>query len=461
MLDRLRAMPRPGMLWTMLWTSPDLTTEVGRAHERYRRLALTAGASAMARFTTIAASLVTVPLTLHYLGPERYGIWMVITSFNMMLGFADMGLGNGIVNAIAHEHGRNDRAQMRAIISSGYFALLGIAILLLLGFGAAYPFIAWNRLFNVRTAQAIAEAGPGLAVFAVCFAVVIPISLVQKVQIALQQGYSVGLWQCAGSVLSFAGLLLVVSVGGSLPWLVAALVGLPLVATMANSAWFFAGQGRDLVPSAHLVSWAAMRAPMRIGIQFFVLQLVASIAYGVDTMIVAQVAGADAVAQFSVPERMFAIIAVINTILMQPLWPAYREALSRGDKGWIRSTLKRSLTVSLLVSSSLSMLAIVAGPTLIRLWVGSAVIPSLLLLCGFGVWKIVEAFGTSIAFYMNGSGSLKLQIILSIISGACILILKIALVKRIGPGAIPWAASIGFMLFSGIPSIIYIRRNLA
>ena len=70
----------------------DVSTPGGRAQERHRRIALTALASAAARGIGVATSLISVPLTLHYLGVERYGLWMTISSVIAMLGFADLGL---------------------------------------------------------------------------------------------------------------------------------------------------------------------------------------------------------------------------------------------------------------------------------------------------------------------------------------------------------------------------------
>jgi len=51
---------------------------------------------------------VTVPLTLNYLGSEHYGLWMTISSVSVMLGFADLGIGNGVLNAVADAYGRDD-----------------------------------------------------------------------------------------------------------------------------------------------------------------------------------------------------------------------------------------------------------------------------------------------------------------------------------------------------------------
>ena len=51
----------------------DTQNELGRSMERYRRAALTAVASAAAKGMAVLTALITVPLTVGYLGMERYG----------------------------------------------------------------------------------------------------------------------------------------------------------------------------------------------------------------------------------------------------------------------------------------------------------------------------------------------------------------------------------------------------
>ena len=52
----------------------------------------------MAKVASIIANLVTVPLILNYLGAEQYGVWITITSVFLILGVADFGIGNGLLN---------------------------------------------------------------------------------------------------------------------------------------------------------------------------------------------------------------------------------------------------------------------------------------------------------------------------------------------------------------------------
>jgi O-antigen/teichoic acid export membrane protein len=460
-MARARSPTRLMELWALLVTRADPTTEQGRARERHRRMVLTAGASAGARVITIATSLISVPLTLHYLGPEQYGMWMVLSSFTVMLSFADMGLGNGILNAVAREHGRDDRAAIREVISSGYAMLGVVSLVLIAGFAIAYPFVPWYRLFNAATPDARAQAGPALAAFIVCFAIAIPVNVVQKVQIGLQQGFMNSLWQGLGSLMTLIAVLTVIWFHGSLPVLVLALVGAPLVTGFTNTVFFFVRTGRDVRPARGLVTRSAMSVTSKTGGMFFAVQIVGAVAYGADTFIVAQVAGAAMVAQYSVPERLFALISMVVSIVLAPLWPAYGEAIARGDREWVRRTFNRSLVAAATVSGTLSLALVVVGRPLIHLWVGDVVQPSLLLLLGLAVWRIVEACGNAMAYYMNGAGLMWAQATIGLFSAVIKVILKVLLVRAIGPAGIPWGTTIAFALTSAVPYLFIIRRHLA
>ena len=84
----------------------DTSTDDGRARERHRHIAWTTVTAATAKAVTALTMLISVPLTLGYLGPERFGMWMAISAVIAMLGFADFGLSNGLLNAVAHASGR-------------------------------------------------------------------------------------------------------------------------------------------------------------------------------------------------------------------------------------------------------------------------------------------------------------------------------------------------------------------
>ena len=97
--------------------------------------------------------------------------------------FADLGIGNGLLHAIADARGRQDEESVRKYVSSAFFILCGVAVLLLGVFALLYPFVPWPRVFNVSSGLAVARgAGPRrFLFFLVCFLLNLPLDVVQRV----------------------------------------------------------------------------------------------------------------------------------------------------------------------------------------------------------------------------------------------------------------------------------------
>ena len=120
-----------------------LRTPHERARERHRRIALSAFAALVARVVAVIANLVAVPLALGSLGTERYGVWVTLSSFVLMLSFADLGIGSALLNLVSEADGRDDRPAIAQYISSAFVVMAAVAAILLVLFALAYPFIDW------------------------------------------------------------------------------------------------------------------------------------------------------------------------------------------------------------------------------------------------------------------------------------------------------------------------------
>lgn len=101
----------------------ETSTLEGRSKERHQRIALAALTSMATKGVALLTMLISVPLTVSYLGAERYGLWMTISLVIAILVFADLGLGNGLLNAVSEANGRDDREAAREYMSSAFFML--------------------------------------------------------------------------------------------------------------------------------------------------------------------------------------------------------------------------------------------------------------------------------------------------------------------------------------------------
>jgi O-antigen/teichoic acid export membrane protein len=448
---------RARQLWALARLTPfDVSTEAGRSKERYRRAALTTVASGSAKGIAILTGLISVPLTVKYLGLERYGLWMTISSVIVMLGFADLGMGNGLLNAIAEANGRDDREAARRYVSSGFFMLLGTATLVLSVFTLAYRFIPWPRVFNVASAVARREAGPAMVVFVVCFALNMPLGIVQRVQMGYQEGFVSYLWQMAGSLTGLGGLLVAMHLKSGLPWLVLAMSGGPLFASLLNWLAQFVWSRPWLFPRWRFSCTTAAQKIFGTGILFVILQLASAFAFATDNIVVAQVLGPGAVTQYAVPMKMFAVLGVAAALMYAPLWPAYGEAVARGDVEWVKRTLVRSLGMTLLLCGLPAVVLVFWGKAIVHLWVGPEIQPPFLLLLGMGIWAVLVGLGSALAMFLNGANILKFQVVCAALMAGAALVLKIWLAKQAGVAGVIWGTVIAYSVFSALPMIFYV-----
>lgn len=439
----------------------DVATAEGRSAERYRRIAWSTLLSAIARVVAIAITFITVPLVVGYLGAERYGMWLTISSLIAILSPLDLGIGNGLMQIVSDASGRDDREAARRAVSTALVLLSAIAFAVAALALVVHPMIPWARLFNVTSSQAIEEAGPAAIVLITIFAVGLPLSVVGVIQSASQSGFVTSLWSIAGSVGSLAALLVAIHTRAGLPLLIIALTGAGLVAALLNGMLLFGRQRPWLAPRLRDFRARAAGSLLRVGVLFVILQLAGAAAYQVDNLVIAQIMGAEAVQQYAIPVKLFSVAPTLLSFALAPLWPAYREALSRGDADWVGKTLRRSIRLALLINVPAAVLLVITGPFLLRVWVGSAVSPTPVLLVGLGIWIIMNSFNGPLAMLLNGANVIGFQAACAILMAVANVALSVFLVANIGVSGAVYGSVIAQAVFILLPSAWYVPRLLA
>ena len=436
------------------------STPAARARDRHRRVFLSALASAFARGISALTLLITVPLVLKYLGDERYGLWVTITSLTFGLSFVDLGLGNGLVNAVAEAHGKDKPALARTYISSAFFLLLTLAVSLGLLFFLVQRWVPWPRVFNVSSPLAVLEAGPAAVAFVGCLLLSAPLGIVQRVQTGYQRGFDNSLWQAAGSLFGLGGLLVAIQLGAGLPWLVLAVAGLPLMATVIQAGVLFGWRQPELRPRWTAASPQAARKILQMGSLFFVLQLAAAVAFASDNLVAAQVLGTEAVADYAITLQLFSLPMLLLGTLFAALWPAYGEAVTRGDVIWVQQTLKRSLLLAALVAGVPSTMLVLWGVPLIHWWAGTSITPPFWLLLGLATWTVLQALGNAVAMFLNGVSVIRLQVICASLLAVVGLAAKITLARKFGLSGIAWATVLAYSVLVAAPYLVAVPRIL-
>jgi O-antigen/teichoic acid export membrane protein len=433
----------------------------GRSLERYRRVALSGLATGVARGVTMLTVLVAVPLMLGHLGRERYGLWATLSSIMALISFADVGLGSGLMNVIATAQGKNDSAAAARSVSSAFYTLCAIALVVVLAFSGAFRFVPWPQVFNVSSPAAVREAGPATAILVLCFALSMPLGIVQRIHAGYQEAFVASAWQALGSVLGLAGVVAAVLSHAGLPWLVLSLAGCPVVAMAANSVWLFRSRRPWLSPRLSLVSARASVSLLRTGFLFFVLQISAAVSYQSASLIIAHVMTPSDVPRYTVPMTLFQLSPWLLGLVLTPLWPAYAESMASGDVGWIRKSFRRSIRWSLTLNVPAAVLLMIVGERIVRVWVGGDIQPQAGLLVSMGVWTILNSLNGPFAMLLNGLEAIRFQVVCATLMAGTNVLLGIFLTRRLGVTGVVAATVVAQFVFILIPSAIYVPRLLA
>lgn len=435
-------------------------TEAGRSRERHRRAALTSLSSAATKVITGATLLLSVKLTLPYLGNEQYAVWVVISSTLAMLTWSDCGLGNGLMNVISDAHGRDDRHAARVGVSSSMFLLTCVAMLILVVAALAYRNVDWAAYFKVSGAIARAEYSRTFIVCLVCFSLALPFGIVSRIHSGLQEGYIANFYTSLASLCSLVGIMIGIHFRLGLVWLAATAASAPLVAGLVNAVHLFVFRHTWLMPRRADVRMSMSLMLLRAGMLFLVLQASQAIGFQSDNVVIARVMGTSYVPQYSLPSRLFQFVPVMFGFVLASLWPAYREAVARGDVAWAQRTFYRSVLTSIGVNLPVVAMLLLLGPFLLRLWVGDAVHFSRLLLIALAVQVMVNSVYNPIAFFLNGMGVLGPQAIFTLVMAVVNITASILLTREVGISGVVWGSSIALSLCSIGPGMFYARRAI-
>ena len=436
----------------------DTATEGGRSKERLRRAALTTMAAGAAKAIGLLTSLVSVPLTYRYLGAERYGIWMVLISIIAAMSFADLGIGNGLMNAVSEAYGKDDRRLAREHVTSALVLMLCIAAFLTVVGAFGYPFLPWLRVFNVKSQAVAAEGARAFLVLYASFVINIPLGVITRAQAGLQKGYASQIVSACGSILSLGGMLLVILLHASLAWLVFASVFAGILATLFNG-WILFREHPWLLPSRHAYRGSSANKILKLGLMFFVLQCAYTLAFTSDNIVIAQILGATAVAVYAVPQKLFSFVSMVVSLAINPLWPAYGEAIARGDVAWVRRVFFGSLWLTLAVTVPVCTLLALAGPWILRVAVGKSLHAPMSLLVVLALWGVVSTVSTAFSMLLNGAGVLKVQTMIAVVASLSNLALSIYLTRRLGVVGV-CLGSIVTQLLIMLPVSLVLIRNL-
>jgi O-antigen/teichoic acid export membrane protein len=288
----------------------------------------------------------------------------------------------------------------------------------------------------------------------------VPLGVLVKIRTGYQEMHVNGLWQTLGVVLGFGALVLCIWRGASLPWLIAADAGGQAVATIGNLGCLFLVDRPWLCPNLRCVELGAARDLLKLGVLFFALAVIGIIGFYSDNLLAIWACGPEVAGFFAICAKLFSPCRLLATTMLAPLWPAYGEAIARGDISWARRTVVASTAGSALAIAPLALGLLFFGNDLASFWMRRPISFGFGLLSGMALWVVIETIGSGMSYFLNGVSLIRVQVVLGVIFAASAVMTKASLARKFGIGGIAWGTLLAYAAVVLLPNIHIVRRHL-
>jgi len=424
------------------------TEDTGK--KRTQRIKLSGITTVFSRFVTMGAGLISIPLTAHYLGTERFGLWLALSTLLTWVGIADLGLANSLTNALSTADGKEDREGARRITANAVFLVLSLTAIIAILLLVIHSRISWDKVFNVYSPQAIAEVDSAVLVCILIFSMRLSLSLPKRIFSGYQETYLYEGWSLVSNILAFSTLVIAINLRSSLPVLLAAFFGVASIGDLLAGFHIFFGRYKWLRPNLNDFSWQDVKWLFSAGSWFWIAQISTIAMFQTDLIIVTQLFGAEEVATYGVVLKLFNFIGTIALSFLGPLWPAYSEALARNDIAWIIKTFKRSILVSCLWSLPTGALLSIICPWIVGSWVGEDAIPSYGLILAMFLTSSIIPVAHCVGMLVNGLLEVKMAAVVWIVQGVVNIFLSIFLGYQLGSSGVALSTALCLLMFSVI-----------
>jgi O-antigen/teichoic acid export membrane protein len=414
---------------------------------------------------SVVVLYVLTPFTLHALGVEGYGTWVLITSMNGYLGLLVLGVPMASVRYFAQHAANGDTRRLNEAISSctGLYLFLGaIALvvgLVLYGFFTLYD-IPTPRHTDARTAFAA-------MVLFVSFGF---IGLLPEGILAAHGDF------VPRNVVRLAGLLLRFGLTVGLLTLKASLTVLAVV-QLACLAFDFALcmlLVRRRHPEIRLrlagFDWAVVRKIFSFSLYVLVLNAGARLAFETDSLVIGAFMDVGSIPHFTVANSFIIYLMEFVLAIAAVVMPAATRLQTQGKIPELREIFLKWSKIAFSVTMMAGLFLMVLGPRFIAWWVGPEFERSagqVLQILMISYLLFLPVRGVALPILM-GLGKPKLPTIGFLIAGVLNLGLSILLVRPLGLAGVALGTAIPNVLFAALvlvhtcrelemPTLEYIR----
>lgn len=374
---------------------------------------------------SIIISLQVVPLTINFINPTQYGIWLTLSSIIVWLGYFDFGFAHGFRNRFAEAKAKNDIILARKYVSTTYAVLLLIFVSVLLIALLVNYFINWSEILNIDVVYN-EELKVVFGILACFFCMQIVAGVFTTMLLAEQKSAFSSLIQTGGQFFAFIAIwILTRIVTGNLTILAFILSGIPcFLLVIVSIIVFHTKKYKDLRPSISSIDFSLTKNILGLGGQFFIITISILFIFQFINIIISRIEGPIAVTQYNIAYKYYNVLNMVAVIILTPFWSAFTEAYVQKDITWMKRMVKKLERLWLLCIPVL-VLMIICSDLFFELWIGDSIHISFSLSICMSLYILFQTAGNMYMYMINGTSKVRLQMIVYV----CFALITIPLIN--------------------------------
>ncbi|PHS52276.1 MAG: polysaccharide biosynthesis protein [Lutibacter sp.] len=402
-----------------------------KGHQRTLEVKKNIASSFLIKGLSIAINLALVPLTINYVNPSQYGIWLTLSSIIGWISFFDIGFGNGLRNRFAEAKASGNYEKARIYVSTTYTTLAILFTIVWLIFLITNFFLNWSTILNAPEEMAV-ELSKLAFIVVSFFCLQMVLKTINTIIIADQKPAKAMFFDMLGQLIALCIIyILTKTTHGSLINLGLALSGAPVFIIIIASLWFYTTDYKYFIPSLKYFKLSSVYDIIKLGSKFFLIQIGVIVIYQTNNIIIAHISNMEAVASFNIANKYFGIIVMAFSIIMAPFWSAFTEAYVKNDFYWMQTTLKKLTYISFLGILGICVLILISKYIYV-LWIGNSVYIPISTTIIVGVNNMVLLLIWLYTPLLNGIGKIKIQTMTYIFAIICHIPFALFLGKNTG-----------------------------
>jgi len=389
----------------------------------------------------MAVSFITMPMIIHLLGDNWYGIWVIVGTFMGYFGIIDFGLSSATTRYLALHWKEKKIVEIGKTVTTSFVAFSVISIIVMI-----LSMIAiWQAPEFLDDKSFTPMLRIVLLILAIDMAMTFPVSVYQAVLVTQMRNDLIAFVKMTQAIIKFGLVYWIVYINGTIIHIALMTLGLNILMRVSIII-----AANNYLPDGALrpvhFCKKALKEYFHFGKFTFLGQIGDMVRFRLDVMVIAGFIGSSLVVPYEIALQLLRISSEASSNVIAGTQPVFTRYFAEGRMDMIQEKLLFLTRVNVSVSAILSCSLILVARPLIAIWVGPDYLPAfwpLLILAVIAPLGVGQNAATQTFYAMSRH---RYYAYINICEAGANLMLSLILVRPYGIVGVALGTAIPFLL---------------